>query len=353
MFATLTFLLVLSVLVLVHEFGHFSVARKAGMKVEEFGIGFPPRLFAWGKGETTYSVNAIPLGGFVRIAGESGQEKGPRTFASGTYMQRAAVLLAGVAMNVLLGWVLFSVSFVAGSDMVVRAEIPKGAFVSNERVEITDVLPGLAAEATGVRAGDVWKAINGKAVQNAEQGRAMLAEQPQGSKVLLLVERGGAPVELMPTIGALPNGGTGIGVQVADKAFVRLSFFRAIGQATVFTGQTLVAIGRGFVGWVGGLFTGGGLGEVSGPVGIAKLTGQVAADGWRELVFFSAILSLNLAVLNAFPFPALDGGRLFLLFVEWVHRRPLPALWEQAFHGAGFALLISLVGVVTYKDLFG
>jgi regulator of sigma E protease len=353
LFTVVSFLLVLSALVLAHEAGHFFVARKAGMRVEEFGMGFPPRLFSFGRGETRYSVNAIPLGGFVRIAGENGQEQGPGTFASGSYGQRAAVLLAGVAMNVLVGWVLVASVFFVGSDMVLGEQVPKGAMVSHERVEIVDVLSGLSADQAGVVVGDVWKTVNGTAVQTAVQGTELLGAQPIGSTVLLVVERDGAALERSVNIVALPSGGSGIGVRVGDKAFVRFSVGTAFWEAGVFTASTLWAIGHGFVGWVGGLITGAGVGDVSGPVGIAKLTGQVAAEGWSPLFFFAAMLSLNLAVLNVLPFPALDGGRLLVLAVEWVRRCPLPRAWEQGFHTAGFVLLLLLVGLVTVKDILG
>lgn len=255
-------------------------------------------------------------------------------------------------MNVLLAWVLFAITFTAGSDMVITdTAVPSGARVSRERVEFMAIAEGLPAQSAGLQAGDIWKALDTVPIQSSEQGRKILAEQTEGSLVMIHVEREGESLSVPVSIGLLPSGGTGIGIQVADKAFVQFPFLQAMAYSAQFTLHMLQAIGVGFAELISGLIHGQGSSDVSGPIGIAKLTGEMAAQGWQTLLFFSAMLSLNLAVLNVLPFPALDGGRVFLLLIEWIRRRPVPAKWEQYYHATGFALLMVLVVLVTVQDI--
>lgn len=350
------FLVLLSVLVIAHEWGHFAAARKSGMTVEEFGLGFPPRLFSFkDKKGTTWSVNLIPLGGFVRIQGENGEKRFEQgSFATKSFRARFAVLFGGVFMNFVVAVVLFSLGFLFGLPSVTEDGTDKYAKISDSAVSIVQVLPGSPAEQAGIANGAKIITIDGEAFTNGDAAREALKPNADGSPIELTYAFADEQktVKLVPTyIKDIDR--DGVGVALVETGKVRYPWYYApIKGITVTAGMTaqiVMAFGTLLV----GVFKGSPevASQLSGPVGIAVLTGQVAQLGFAHLVQFAAMLSVNLAVLNVLPFPALDGGRIFFLALEAIRRKPASEKLEQGVHAAGFALLILLVIFVTYRDI--
>lgn len=374
MITLLIFIAVLAVLVISHELGHFVAARKSGMKVYEFGFGFPPRLFGvqkvrdqngatkwrfmWGRkqdeetaGDTVYSFNLVPLGGFVRIKGEDGQEQGPDSFAAQKAWKRAVVLLAGVVMNVVLAFVLLSISFMSGSPQVTD-NLPEGARVEDRRIEIIDAMPDKPAAKAGLQSGDVIVSLDNLQDPSVPEMQAYV-DANKNKDIKVTVRRGEELVEknIRPFVYE-DTGKGGLGVSLAEVGLVKYPWYKAIYYGFVMTGLYLKAIIVSFYTLIAGLFVGAPVSEsLSGPVGIAVMTGKVARMGFNYLLNFMALLSLNLAVLNALPIPALDGGRLLFLIISKIKGKAVEQKYEQIAHTVGFMLLITLVIVVTVKDL--
>lgn len=352
----LLFLALLSILVLAHEWGHFATARKTGMIVEEFGIGFPPKLFSWtDRRGTSWSINLIPIGGFVRIQGENGEHRFEAgSFATKGYFARFAVLFGGVFMNLVVAALLFAVGFAFGLPSVIEGGVDARAIVSDEAINVVQVLPGSPAEQAGVVNGDKVISIDGEAFTDGEVAREALRPNEDGSPIELTIERSGEQqtLKLIPTY-IEDIGRDGVGLALVETGKVRYPwYFAPVKGVTTTIGMT-VQIVDAFAKLIVGLFTKDSnvAAQLSGPVGIAVLTGQVADLGIAHLVQFAAMLSVNLAVLNALPFPALDGGRILFLAIEAIRRKPLSQTFEQGVHAAGFALLILLVVFVTYRDI--
>ena len=365
----ITFIAVLAVLVLAHEYGHFIAARKNGIKVEEFGFGFPPRIgglrkeggkweFIWGNKETSegvstlYSLNWIPLGGFVKIKGEDGSNAEDQdSFANKKIWRRFVVLAAGVFMNIILAGVLFGVGYMIGIPQSLD-NLGRGAKVSEAKIEIMSVASKAPAEVAGLKSGDIILSIDGQELKRVSELQNYF-NLKKDSKVTLQIKRGDDVLqkEITPTLLKETNKG-GIGVSLLESAVVSYPWYQAIYQgfisAFVFTWEVIKAFGV----LIWGLFRGAGTSQdLSGPIGIAVLTGKVAKMGFIYLLQFMAMLSINLAVLNFLPFPALDGGRALFLLIEKLRGKPVAKKVENAFHTAGFALLMLLVIFVTVKDV--
>lgn len=347
------FIVLLAVLVFAHELGHFMVAKWAGMRVDEFGFGFPPRLFGIKRGETTYSVNIIPLGGFVKIHGESGEHRqDPHSFASKSKWKRLFVLVAGVAMNLLLAWWLLAIGFMVGLPANLDGGVTDQARVTDAHVQMTYVMPESPADAAGFERGDRLLSVNGTSVLDSDRARELIASVPAGQELTLGIEREGATRDLIVTPEEIEEGLVAIGVHLDTVGFVRFPPMSAVVQGMNAMVQMTILTGEGFGVLIADLVSGKGVSEaVAGPVGIAVITGEVADQGFVYLLQFAAILSINLAILNILPIPALDGGRILFLIIEALRRRPVTARLEGAVHAAGFALLMILVVLVTYKDI--
>lgn len=359
MFTTiLLFIVVLSLLVFVHELGHFLMAKKMGIKVEEFGFGFPPRI--WGykpKGsETTYTINWIPLGGFVKIKGESGQYKADSdSFASKPAWKRLLVLVAGVAMNLLLAAVLLSAGFVSGLPSVVDEHTPAYANVRDAQIRIMTVVPESPAARAEIRSGDVLVAIDGHTFETADEAHDYIAAAAiDGIAVTVSREEDGgiSYYSMMLTSEPLQDlDQMGIGVGIIKTGLVSFPVHLAVWHGVIATGDFTYQVGKAFVDLIGNLIVRQEMSvDLSGPVGIAVLTGEVASMGLIYLLQFTALLSINLAIINILPFPALDGGRVLFLVIEKVRGRAVDQRIEAIVHSMGFALLMVLVILVTYRD---
>lgn len=353
MFLTIiVFVLILGLLVFVHELGHFVAARKNGVKVEEFGFGFPPRIFGIKKGETIYSINWIPLGGFVKIKGEDGENKEDEdSFSHKKIWRRAVILTAGVFMNFVLAAVLLSIGFMVGLPQVINGENGY-AKVRDARVQVVQILEGTPAAEADVLVGDTILEIDGRKVEDVEEMQNYLAGKID-APVKFLLERDSQKIdkEMSPTF-LIETGRGGIGVGLLKTGIVSypwyLSLWKGAESAVLFTGEVAVA----FYELIKNLIVTQKVSvDLSGPVGIAVLTGQVARMGIIYLLQFTALLSINLAVINFLPFPALDGGRLLFLLIEKIRRKPISQKIENLVHNIGFGLLMLLVLLVTYRDV--
>lgn len=372
LFTILVTLVLLSVLVLAHEFGHFIAARKFGVVAEEFGLGLPPfarKLFAW-KG-TDFTLNWLPIGGFVRMRGEDPTssrdaglrgaelEKGGFFFAQKPW-KRAIILLAGVTMNILLGIFLFSVAYsVLG--------IPQ----PGHTVTIDAVSIGSPAEKAGIKPGDIVNDLRFTIYDPSTDSEQVLRitstnefvefiNTHRGKEIMLVLKREGKVLEISVTPrleSETPKDEGALGVAVSNIEFVHYPWWQmpvraswlGVGEAVGWGIQTI----RGVSETMTGLLSRGSLPEgVAGPIGIARITGRIARLGWIHLIQFAGILSVNLAIINILPIPALDGGRLLFLGIEKLRGRPVNPAKERWAHLVGYAFLISLLIFVTIKDIW-
>lgn len=346
----LLFIAGLAILILSHEFGHFIVAKLCKMKVEEFGIGFPPRIFGIKKGETLYSVNWIPFGGFVKILGENDNEKTPGTFSSKPAYMRAAVLVAGVTFNVLLAWVLLSGSYVVGAP----ANVEDNATGSS--ITILDVQPGSPAESVGLMPGDriTSLSVSGQTTEaNVITDVQEFTGKNGGTEIIVNFTRGKTEMSVMAVPDVNPESGRGaLGIALGNIGIVSLPVHKAVWEGAKDTAFLTVAIVKMFGVLLADIFKGGDMaGQVRGPVGIVGMVGTVAEFGFVYVVHFFALLSVNLTIINLLPFPALDGGRLLFLLIETIKRSPINQKFTAMANNFGFALLIVLLVIVTYRDI--
>lgn len=381
MFTVLIFIIILGLLVFVHELGHFFVARRNGVRAEEFGFGFPPRILGlykgknrkesaspaagwrivWGSREvksedTIYSINWIPLGGFVKIMGEDGDEKkDPKSFSSKPPFARMRILAAGVAMNFLLAAVLLSIGYFVGIPQAV--EDAAAGNLKNEKIQIIDTIPGSPAEQMGIKIGDQ---IIGAVAANNQVAKFSTVEDVQnfinvrkGQEIKLDIKRGNDTLELsgIPRTD-FPASEGALGISLVKTAEVSYPWYDAIWRGAKSTVDLAGLIIVAFGGLLWKLVMGRSVGmDVSGPVGIAVLTGQVAKLGFIYILQFTALLSVNLAIINILPIPALDGGRILFILIEKLKGRPVSQKFEQRAHNIGFALLITLMLLVTARDV--
>ncbi|MGB0384434.1 MAG: RIP metalloprotease RseP, partial [Ardenticatenaceae bacterium] len=342
-----SFLVVLGVLVFVHELGHFAVAKWAGIRVEEFGFGFPPRMLTlFKKGETEYTLNWLPLGGFVRMIGENGEDANdPRSFASKSKTWRAAVLVAGSTMNLILPIFLFAIIAMTG--------VPDGE--PTGRVDIMSVEANSPAAEAGLEAGDEILYVANQRVTNVSQ-LISLIQQFENDEIVVDVERDGEMVDLAVVPRKMNNNPqVKIGIAIADQREIVYygpidSFVFGVEQ----TGDLLVRMITGISEIIGSAFNGTVQnGAVAGPVGIMQVTGEIAQTGnLQDLLYLAALLSINLAIMNMLPFPALDGGRLIFVLLEALRggKRISPER-EGLVHLVGMLVLLGLMGVISVFDL--
>ncbi len=426
-----TFLLLLSALIIIHELGHFFTARAAGVKVLEFGFGFPPRLFGIKRGEVLYSLNAIPLGGFVKMLGEE-DPSDPRSLASKSIPIRTLVISAGALMNLILAMALFSLIFAIPRDVTVGRlmvdEVAPGTSVAAAGIQAGDIIlefngrdidnyedllfnarlsldsesslvvegvsgsqevtivptrkanasipgavkveqvhPGSPAALAGLQPGDTILEANGIAIYSNADLREVVTEH-LGEETTLLTEgvQGTREITLVPRIDP-PEGQGALGItlkldydpfiagirfssELLDAHIERRSepIWKAIPLGIKRSWETLVLFKKEVFSWISGDSNP----EFSGPIGIAQITGEVASAGIVPLIAFTALLSLNLAILNILPIPALDGGRLLFIAIEVIRggKRIKPER-EALVHMVGFMMLILLIIIISYNDI--
>ncbi len=337
----LAFLGVLAIVIIAHELGHFATAKACGVKVEEFGLGFPPRLLSFKRGETRYSLNAIPLGGFTKMAGEEDPEV-ERSLASKGIGTRLLVLSAGSIMNAILPFLLLSIAFMVPHNVVVG------------QVAVEEVAENSPAAMAGIKDGDIIISINDKPINNTSD-LSRYIQMNLGGEITILVEHSDASqeeVELVPRWRPPEGeGAVGIVISTLEPTVERQSypFWRAIPMGVNQTIETLVLFKNAIL----SLFIGtASIGGVAGPVGIAQITGEVAKAGISPLLEWTAFFSLNLAILNLLPLPALDGGRITFVLLEWIRRgKRISPKREGLVHLIGFFMLMAFILAVTYQDI--
>ena len=357
------FIIILLVLVLVHEFGHFFVAKKFGIKVEEFGFGFPPKLFGKKFGETEYTLNLLPLGGFVRIFGESPDDEntnGPdaaRSFVNKAKWKQALVLFAGIFANFILAWFLLSICFMSGLPTSMGSGVA-GNKLSNIHVVVVSVLPQSPAEKAGLKTGD--KIISITDGQNRTTYISPTTVQSfvvgsAGKEIDIGYTRGNKTeinlAKIIPIKNTTDNK-MEIGISMDMIGTAKLAFFPAIWEGL----HLDWSIAKGTI---VGLYTliaesihgKGSLSDVTGPVGMVSIVGDAYSFGFIYLLSFVALISINLAVINLIPFPALDGGRLLFLLIEKIKGSRINPKVANNINTIGFCILLLLMIVITYHDV--
>lgn len=336
---------VFGLLIFIHELGHFAVAKWNDIKVHEFALGFGPVVAGFGKGETRYNLRLIPLGGFVRMAGmEEGEMDDPRGFDRKPIWARAAVIFAGPLMNLILASIFFSVlqynAGVAAPDPVLGSIIAECPAAVNGQT----VAQPCPAAAAGMQAGDRVLAINGKSVSSWSDILNTVTAS-KGQSLTFQIERASQRLEV--PVQAIEQGGRFIvGITPSTR---RESFLISLAKGPGYTWDFSKA-------WLGGMFdmvTGRSQVELSGPVGITREIATQAAAGWANLVWLTAIISINLGLFNLLPIPALDGSRLVFMLVELIRGRRVDPRRESMVHFVGLMLMLGLIVVVTYGDIFG
>jgi len=346
----IAFILILSILVLIHEAGHFFAARWSGVGVQEFGLGFPPRFLSIKRGETLYSLNAIPFGGFVRLIGEDEVEsQRPDSFPHAKYGRQAFILTAGVLMNFILAWAIMSTLLGIG------VRVDPSTIKQNDWMQLSDqlqniaVAPEGAAANAGLRTGDVLVDINGREFSSTEDLITYVTDQ-QYPELTIAYERDGQLNEVKVPVKETEDGQRyGLGIMTTVTLRYPWSTVPWFGLTSVADLSWMTI--KGFGSLVGGLLQGQVSNDVTGPIGIAFLTNEVSKLGLSSLMQFAAVLSISLAILNILPLPALDGGRLMLRTVSVVSRRPVSRRVEAIIHTAGFYVLIIFLLYISIRDV--
>lgn len=359
------FIIILAILIFVHELGHFLIAKLFGIRVDEFAIGFPPTLLKKKVGETTYKLNIIPFGGYVSIFGENPDEEsltGPdaasRSMARKPRPVQAAVLAAGVIFNAVFAWILISLTLIIGISPV--ASFTKESDYEKEgRIVISSVMEGSPADRAGIKAGDImYEARNDKQTLSESSlevsaVQQLIASTKPGEEVTFGVYRNGdgRTLKAKPETGVV-SGKPAIGIAMESDALVKVPWYSAPIEGFKTTMSVIALTAHGLWNFAGQAFQGhADLDQVSGPVGIVGMVGDASSSGFSYVLFFTALISINLAIINILPFPALDGGRLLFILIESITRKTIPAKVANALNAIGFILLIALMVVITYSDI--
>lgn len=376
------FIVILGLLVFVHEFGHFVTSKRAGLRVDEFGFGFPPRAigivthfkakkwrnkleFFFGQPpagkipecKTIYSLNWIPLGGFVKIYGEGGEgRQDPKSFASQNPGRRAFILFSGVTMNVILAAFLISLGFFLGLPQEITPQ--NEAYGRDAKIQIIDVAADSPAQKAGLKIGDAILGISESA--SGDSSAPLKIKEVQefvknhlGSDLNFKILRGKEVLYLSAAAREdYPADQGPVGIAMAITGIVSFPWYRSIWEGVSLTVYLLGQIILAFYSVIKHLVISGKvIGGLAGPVGIFIFTGEAARLGFIYLLQFTALISLNLAVINAFPFPALDGGRALFILIEKLKGSPVNQKVEQWIHNIGFALLLALIALITFRDI--
>ncbi len=355
------FIAILLILVVSHEFGHFIVAKKSGIKVDEFSFGFPPKLFGKKIGETTYNFNALPFGGYVKIFGQGGSSDEPvseadkgRSFTDKPRYVRALILLAGVAMNFLVAWILLSIGYMSGLPSTVGME-PKGATTINQALTITSVMKASPAEIAGLKTGDkilVLKTSSDFTETPGAQAVQYFVKKHGGEPITVQYKRGPDAKEAVVTPINNKDGIPVIGVAMDMIGTLKLPVHKAVWEGLKLTTDLTIGTAVGFYKLITQAITGhADMSAITGPIGIVGVVGDAAKFGFIYLLSFTALISVNLAVINLIPFPALDGGQLLFLLIEKIKGSRIKPEIANIINIIGFGMLILLMVFITYHDV--
>jgi regulator of sigma E protease len=327
---TIASIVIFGVLIMVHELGHYFVARLTGIKVIELAVGFGPKIIGWSKNDIDYSLRIFPLGGFCRMLGENPEEaEEPGSFPQKPILSRAAVLVSGAGMNLILALVVFFIIFFFITG------IP-----ATDSGRIGHVIEGMPAETVGLQSGDVIRTINSQVIDNWDDVLSYISVKPN-EQIDLVIERDGMEINLV--VHTEVNLETGRGMIGIAPPVDKYCLFASLKYSLQRFGMIIASIFQ--------VVTGKAPLDVAGPVGIVFVIGEVAQTGIVNLMLLTALISISLGIMNLLPIPALDGGRLFFLIVEAIRGRKIDPEKEGFVHFIGFALLIALVLFITYQDL--
>ncbi len=373
----LIFIIIILVLVVSHEFGHFIVAKLNNIRVDEFSFGFPPKIYGKKIGETTYNLNALPFGGYVKIFGENideadllevgfldkeeTQEKlklAERSLINKPKYIQALVMVAGVAMNFLVAWLLLSIGFMSGLPSSVGMA-PGGAIVNNKYLTVTSIVKSSPAELAGLKIGDKLLALETKEDSTKLLSSNLVAENVQifikkhkGEQVKIEFIRAKENKELEVTPINNKDGVPVIGIAMDTIGTLQLPIHKAVLEGLKLTTNLTISTAVGFYKLISQAIIGkGDMSAMTGPVGIVGVVGDAAKFGFIYLLSFTALISVNLAVINLLPFPALDGGRILFLLIEKIKGSRIKPKISNIVNMIGFGLLILLMVVITYHDI--
>jgi regulator of sigma E protease len=360
--SVIIFLLILAILIFVHELGHFLVAKKSGIRVDEFGIGFPPKIVSKKWGSTLYTLNAIPFGGFVKIFGEDAhsseisEENRSVSFVYKPKWIQALVLVAGVTFNIIFAWLLISLGFFMGTT----TNLPHNTMgeFNDAHLIITEVMPNSPAFSSGLKPGDTIVSISsGKdtLVEELypEKVQKFISESKTKDLALKVKNQKGIEREVLvsPTT-ELIEGRKVLGISMEWIGTLKLSLFDSLSSGAQSTWYLLKGTTIGLAGFLWDTITfKSDFSQVTGPIGIAGVVKEANELGFRYLLSITALISINLAVINLVPFPALDGGRLLFVVIEAIIRRPINPNVVKWTNVIGFSLLMLLMLVITAKDI--
>lgn len=345
----ITFIAVLSILVLVHEFGHFVMARKNGVWVEEFGIGYPPRI--WGKkvGETLYSINLLPLGGFVKLHGEQTEDgitKPKRAFINKNKKVRFVILAAGVVMNFILAVVCFSIFYSFSG-------VPR----ETNKVIISGVVPDAPADKAGIKPSDVVLSVDGIKLNGVDDFSNLIKDRKGKETSLEILSEGGGGAKLIKTVprADVPENEGPLGVLITQTEIYFPPIWQRPFLGVYFGFKDAVYWGKqvflGLYMMFNNLVKGQVPKDIAGPVAIFAVTSEVAKVGILPLINFLGVFSVNLAIINFLPIPALDGGRFLFIVIEKIFGRRVVPKVEAAIHGAGMFVLLTLFALLTFIEV--
>ena len=366
MITAIIFIIVLGVLIFVHELGHFLAARAAGVRVDAFKIGFGPKVFYWKRGETEYGLNLIPFGGYVKIFGENPDDESingsnkSRSFVHKPWWRQVSVLVAGVCFNFLFAWLIYSIVFSSGVTATVDGFERYADSFKHQRVMVTYVEKNSPADKAGIAVGDVVIGVGQASTTQLSESLPVTVESiqgavnaSQGNQVRFDIQRKGTSqsIQATPTQG-LMEGKYAVGIGMDIVADLRLPVHIAVLEGLNYTytmiKQTISGLATFFV----TIFKGtANFSDISGPVGIAGIVGDAAQLGFTYLLMITALISINLGVINLLPFPALDGGRTLFVLIETIFRRKISVAFVNIVNVVGFVLLMVLMVVVTFKDI--
>ncbi len=353
MITVIIFLIVLAVLIFVHELGHFLVARACGIRVDAFALGFGPKIISKKVGETTYALNLIPFGGYVKIFGENPDDESinspdkARSFVNKAKWQQIIVLVAGILFNFIFAWFLITISFSSGVLASIDSYPEYQNQMHDQHIALTYINPGSPADKAGLKAGDTLVGVNSL----LELQNKINNSKDKGIEINYIRDSVPGKVNVVAEKGIV-DGKYAIGIAMDNVATLKLPFHKAISEGFRFTLHIIAVTFTGLYDLVSGIWKGtASLSSVSGPVGIVGLVGDAAKLGFTYLIMFTAVISVNLGVLNLVPFPALDGGRVLFVIIEAIIRRPIKPAIANTTNEIGFGLLILLMIVVTYKDI--
>jgi regulator of sigma E protease len=365
--ALLLFLLIILILVIVHEFGHFVVAKLTNMRVDEFAFGFPPRIYAKKKGETTYAINALPLGGYVSIWGENGSEEDkakdgaknhPRAFSNRPWWAQLLVLVAGVTMNMLLALFIF-INISYGKVQMSTEDTTYGHLVKNVSLMVVDAAPESPAYKAGIVPGSTLiKVKSAGVIANLTTPESLVAFVSAHSNDAIFIsykrpDGVATDTTIAAVFGIVPDKKV-IGISVESVGVLETTIPQAIKIGALRTITMTELTFNGLSTLVTSAFKGANvIASLSGPIGIAKIVGQTSTYGYVAVLTLIAILSINLAIFNILPLPALDGGRMVVVIIETVIRKRIPFKYYSWVNIAGFALLMLLLVIVTVHDIRG